>query len=470
MKILIFIFLFVITFLSSSNYSATTDLWCHLKTGEHIIKTFSIPQYDIFSYTLQNVKWIDHEWFAQVLFYLVFHGFGLLGLYVFKALVISLGIFIAFLLFYSPGKNKNTALFFAVLAVFALSYRSILRPEMFSWLLICSYLYVLEKRENTYILPLIQIAWVNLHGYFIIGPIMVVVYIIGAVIDRNKESVKHLAVILMLACLASLINPYFYKTALYPLGIIKEAILGQDVFIRDVLELSPTAKIKSAKIWIFWLFSILTSVSFLINIKKVKVTHILIFLSAFIAGYTAVRNMPIFIFLAMPLAIKNVDESGLVNEKNKLGGKMILSAIILAAAGVVLLNKPVNFKNRLYDSASVYMPKSACDFLAFNKINGRIFNTVDYGHYIAYRFYPHKRIFIDTRTELYKDGFYEMYIKAHRYPEEFEKLQAKYNFNIVLVRHLFNFSEPLIRYLNSNNKWSLIYYDEQCVVFLLNGR
>ena len=45
------------------------DMWWHLKTGEVIWTTHTIPTTDLFSYTTNHHGWIPHEWLSQVLIY-----------------------------------------------------------------------------------------------------------------------------------------------------------------------------------------------------------------------------------------------------------------------------------------------------------------------------------------------------------------------------------------------------------------
>jgi tetratricopeptide (TPR) repeat protein len=111
-------------------------------------------------------------------------------------------------------------------------------------------------------------------------------------------------------------------------------------------------------------------------------------------------------------------------------------------------------------------PFGACDFLEKNGIKGRIFNTLDFGSYIGYRFYPEKRSFIDGRLGMYKEDFYDAYRRAQNYPEEWKILQEKYSFNIALIRHLFSGSERLLKNLYNSKEWVLVYYDESSAVFL----
>jgi hypothetical protein len=55
------------------------DTGWHIRTGEHILATGSVPQVDLFSYSKPAAPWFAWEWLVDVL-YAVLHGrFGLAG-------------------------------------------------------------------------------------------------------------------------------------------------------------------------------------------------------------------------------------------------------------------------------------------------------------------------------------------------------------------------------------------------------
>ena len=56
------------------------DMWWHLKTGEIIWTTHTIPTTDLFSYTTNHHAWIPHEWLAQLLIYGAYRWGGYSGL------------------------------------------------------------------------------------------------------------------------------------------------------------------------------------------------------------------------------------------------------------------------------------------------------------------------------------------------------------------------------------------------------
>ena len=472
MRLLVLILLFALIVISQLNTIVDSDLWCHFKTGEYILKNFNIPQTDIFSYTLENQPWVDHEWLSQVIFYGIFAKFGWLGVNILKTAVIALCFLMTLFFIFGKYKKLVYAIFFIVISIFAFGYRSFARPEIFSYLFLCLFFYALESEEKIYLLPIFQILWVNLHGYFILGPALIFLYCIGSLILRDFKKVKRLGLILGFTCLACFISPYFYKGAIYPIKILIGIFYQQKAYMQDVRELMMPTSASFGRYVFFWILAILSSITFLINLKKARMQHILIFMGSFAASYAAVRNMPVFIFMAMPLAAINLNEAGLTKNivDKKYYGALLL--VILAGAYFFISNgyyeftKQSAFRKTESGMTELLTPKKACDFLERGNIKGRIFNSIDFGHYIAYRFYPEKRVFIDVRTELYKNDFYQLYKRAQNYPREWKSLQEKYHFNIALIRHLFSGTERLLKNLNKDKGWALVHYDESSAVFL----
>lgn len=475
MKVLLIALLLTLLFISQINTIVDIDLWWGLKTGEHIAENLSIPRTDIFSYTLHGAPWIDHEWLSQILFYFTFSKFGWIGLNLLKSLVMAFCFLILFFLSSSGFKKIAFSLPFLLLSILAFGYRSFVRPEIFSYLLFCVFIYVLEKERPLYILPLLQILWVNLHGYFIMGPALIFLYLAGDLFSRkNSGFAKKLGVVFLLTVIACLVNPYFYKGALYPVNIITETFTAQKSLMRNIHELMMPVSMSFARFCFFWILAILASATFIINIRNIKLKHILVFAFTFVSAYLAARNIPIFIFPAMFMAGMNLNEAGLTKKLSDKNYHVISILLVCGLIYIFLSNKYYIVTNqygmRKTESkfSGLFMPEGACGFLEKNNIDGPMFNTLDFGPYIGYRFYPEKRIFIDTRTELYKDEFYRTYRRAQNYPSEWDKVQEKYGFDIALLRHVFGGTERLLKQLYENDNWRLVYYDENSCVFLRN--
>lgn len=118
----------------------------------------------------------------------------------------------------------------------------------------------------------------------------------------------------------------------------------------------------------FWVLVILSSATFLINLKKAKVQHILIFLGSFIASYMAVRNMPIFIFMAMPLAVINLNEASptksIIERKYYIASILVIltAAYFFTSNRYYIFTKQSAFRKTESKMTELLTPSGSCDF------------------------------------------------------------------------------------------------------------
>jgi len=81
----IFIMLFLVLSLHVPSMLLIDDYTgLHIKIGEYILNTFSLPQYDIYSSIMPPHPYIVYKWLSEVVMALVYHYLGgLTGLVVF---------------------------------------------------------------------------------------------------------------------------------------------------------------------------------------------------------------------------------------------------------------------------------------------------------------------------------------------------------------------------------------------------
>ena len=105
--------LFAAIFTMAVRVPTDTDTWWHLRSGEYIVRTHSIPRQDVFSHTVAGRPWIDHGWLAQIVIYLLYAAFGYAGLGLALAAVVTLTFVFVFL---QSEENLYLRAFIAVLA------------------------------------------------------------------------------------------------------------------------------------------------------------------------------------------------------------------------------------------------------------------------------------------------------------------------------------------------------------------
>ena len=257
--IVVLIFVLAGTLFFHNFTSINVDIGRHIKLGEIVWQTGTVPKVNLLSFTAPDYPFINHHWLSEVIFYKVYllgHDWtsGLKAIMIFKVIV----LLATYLLLFLTVRKRNifaVALAFLV-SIFVFSARTEPRPEIFSYLLFAAYLFVIYRiRENQnskfkilnskfswlWLLPLLQLFWVNLHIYFIIGPIIYLFFLIDEMVSKKvwkfknwdlipgegsreagiaSENWKLKIGIFVSVVLVNLINPNFVDGALYPLKVL----------------------------------------------------------------------------------------------------------------------------------------------------------------------------------------------------------------------------------------------------------
>src|SRR5579864_1875967 len=157
----------------------------HIRTGQLIVATHGIPRADVFSATMQGKAWFAWEWFYDLVAGWLEHAAGLNGVVWFTAAVIAAVFAWAFRLLVRRGADVLVALTLVLLAASASMIHFFARPHVVSWLFVLVWFWVLASFERrggrlVWMLPPLMIVWVNVHGGFLVGFVLLAIYWISA--------------------------------------------------------------------------------------------------------------------------------------------------------------------------------------------------------------------------------------------------------------------------------------------------
>ena len=213
------LFLFILIF-GSLDINIDYDFWARLIVGKSFFQTGTLFHNDFYSFGTTH-EFIDHEWGSSLIFYLIQNYFGDFGLFLFKSILIFLTFFLMAKTIKLKNKDSKLHFLFFFLAIHTLTYNifSTIRCQIFSFFFFVFYIYILEKArgEKNYrilwTIPLLNIIWLNCHGGFILGLVLILIYFIGEYL--NKKPVEPYILTFFTACLAAFINPYGIKYIAY---------------------------------------------------------------------------------------------------------------------------------------------------------------------------------------------------------------------------------------------------------------
>src|ERR1041385_1964982 len=145
------------------------DFWWHLKIGQIISTTGSIPRVDLFSFTAAEKPFVVQNWLAELLYYTVYRAGGFPLLVFFNSLIATAAFLLVYHVCLEATDKVRISAFVALLA--AIGNYSFLRPQTFSFFMFAAYSWVLcgyrfRRRDALWTLPVLMIFWVNLHGAF----------------------------------------------------------------------------------------------------------------------------------------------------------------------------------------------------------------------------------------------------------------------------------------------------------------
>lgn len=209
------------------------DIWWHLRSGQWILEHGRVPFLDIFSFGSSDRVWIDLHWGFQVILALAYRLAGVAGM-ILLASAAGSGAFLIAMTSRGSGWPRWAAALCWLPALALMAMRFDPRPEIFSLVYLACFLAVLVHVERNpalaWCLPLVQVLWVNTHGLFVLGPIVLGCYLVEQVVRTwigsetsadgpARTHWRYLIAVTAAVVFACLINPYGLRGAMFPLEL-----------------------------------------------------------------------------------------------------------------------------------------------------------------------------------------------------------------------------------------------------------
>lgn len=469
-------------FLYSFRSLNESDNFYHLKAGQIIWETKQVPRADILSFTAAGAPWITHEWLAELIFYGVWAHLGFWGLIVLAALLALLSYFILLRLGREEGA-RFSALCLAALLVGVFTFQLwTVRPQIFGYLGLVILLFLLERYRRTQrtvylLLALLDIfVWANMHASFVLGIGLIGFYgVVGFLRTRWPErfgissltarDACKLLLFTLLAVFVALANPNTYHAFFYSIAIRPVAHALHFYEWRPITAYFCEAEVK---LDLLLILATLALAAWWFGVRKESrdATALGLVLLGSALPFLSVRHMGIWALLVLvPLARAL---TGALAERRAVA---MLSPLLLAALVLLLLGRAINLPHAYFTPVTI--PVYAADFVHAQGLKGPLFNMVNEGGYLIWRFWPEEKVFIDSRSEVYQGKPLEEYLAVARGDETQwralvdEKYRINYFFFSYLPKTPGESVARLVRALMNNN-WALVYWDDAAVIFARN--
>ena len=460
------------------------DIWLHARTGEWIVEHGQVPTVNVLSRLHADWPTVDDKWGFQVVAHWLLDGLGPEACNAARLALMLALLLVCWGTARRAGAGPWWTLSALLLAMLASRTRFTFRPDLVSLLLTAIVARAVlapgsgvERgwRGLLWLLPL-QLLWVNVHGYFITGPLIV----LAAAAARALGGREQLRLAARLAGVGALLlgtcflNPAGVAGFLHPFAIVADLHEHADFYRQAIIEFRPPFAADPQQPWDRWGYFALAALGAVLlpwewlaarrgsagavgeagQARGDRLVALALFLLFFAMSLSIRRNMAPFALVAAPLVAA-------------AGSRRFppwQAPIALPMAGAVLLAA-----GELSDTISIHdgddrrsghgvsrlaYPDAGIDFIARELPTTSVFTAFSYGSTFTGRRWPQQAASTDGNTHGYPTSYLIEVMSAlsGEDPTVFDRIVARDGEQVALVP----MAGPLSMELLGDPRWALV--------------
>lgn len=468
------------------------DVWWHLRAGEEVLRTGAVPRADTWSIVGAGMPWTSQDWLSNVAMALV-HRLGDFGPTVLSVAFSLLVVASLALLWRGVGIRDPEAGWLSRIVWLAAGLTvagpvvgvrvQVVDLPLAVAALAVAWGYVAHRRPVTLVwLPVIAVAWANLHAGWPLLFLLVGAVLVGEALDHlagrrvapaalGWRKIGWMAAALAVAAAGIVVNPNGVGLYAYPLETASIAAH------RDFLaEWAPPdiGTFPGQVLAGFLLVGVLPTFAF--GWRRLRTADLLVLAGLTIMAVSSAR----FLLVAGPIGgaivaiglgpwLSSTRAGRAIGPTFERMGRRPTSAgaavnvalaAVIAMAGVLITVARVS-PTAQEKAVSEHMPVAAVDWLTANEVGDRPFNTYSWGGYLGWR-RPDALVYIDGRSDIYGDGPIRTYADAISLRSDPASLLDRQAIDHVL----FNTDHPFARWLDEQPGWQRVYSDPMASVWV----
>lgn len=449
------------------------DLWWHLRTGEIIWTNRAVPRTDLLSFTTGQHAWVPQEWLSQLTMYAAWKAGDYSGLMLWFCIATTALLVIQYVLCSLYSGNAKVAFLGALVTWFFSTVGLAIRPQLLGFTFLACELLILHlgrshDRRWFYWLPVLFAIWVNSHGSFFLGMIVLVMVLVtgsfkvdaGLLRSRpfNLDRRRTLLLAAALSVVALCVNPVGWPLLAYPLRTIFDQRLQLDA-------VTEWQRLSFDDVRAFGLLALAGAILLIGLVRRTVLYLDEVALLAVAFGMAVLHQRFLFAWgiIAAPILCRQLADlwEDYSSARDRIWPNAIL---ILASLGVAVAAFPS--QSALISQVNRGNPVAAVDFIRSAHLTGRMLNEYVYGGYLTWAL-PEQKVFIDGRADVYAwTGVFADYGRWATLREDPNLLLYNYRIEFCLLSK----SAPLARVMHYLPGWSEPYSDSQAVIFTRNSK
>ncbi|MFN0197557.1 MAG: hypothetical protein ACKVT0_12505 [Planctomycetaceae bacterium] len=469
---------------------ADPDLWGHTLYGLRSIEQGVLAEEnDPFSYTAPNTVWINHEWLTEYQMGWLWNHFGNTGLWWWRNVWVLIVFGTAAWTLHRARASVAAAVALWLFNAESLSHFVVfVRPQLATFGLFAVSLAILRMEWDTqsrriWLLPLLMILWVNLHGGFLAGIAIQGLFLTAACakawyqksLSFNGLTPLRMVSVFLLSTLATLINPYGFT-----MHDMLWYHLGTEQFVREWQPL--WAAQQSSIYYVPYLLLTLAAIGY----RRLKWIDLLVFAVVSYEAishirHTALLSISTMILLPGPMteglkrcfSIIHQQWSG--NHRRPIRMAAVMgSMLILICIQIQGTTEMWRGGMKPWDIAVATkgdvpgVPMRGIRLIQSLKLKGNLVTDYGWAQFVIWHLYPDSKIAFDGRYRtVYSPKLEREFIEfqlAHVHKPKRTPMLDDYPTEIALI----STTRGPCAYLDERSDWVRLYQDQQVSLYVKN--
>jgi hypothetical protein len=441
------------------------DIWWHLRNAEYLFHHHALPNHDMYSFTVSGQPWMNHEWLAEIPFYLGWKAGGLAGIKAVSIAIVEVIFLLLLYLAYQESGNFKASVAAVALSTFLAKVSFGPRTILFGYLYLMVLLLILQRFRQKgnaplWIIPPLFCLWINTHGSWSLGLIVFGIFCVAGLVEGEWGRVqserwtptqwRKLLATGVASAAALFVNPFGYRLVLYPF----------DLAFRQKLNIAHVAEWVSVNFHdlrgrIVFLLIVTLILGALLRNRRWNLAELGVLMFALYSGLTYIRFLFLLGIVAAPLVAKILDFAPPYRIEADTP-RFNAFVILLMLAGMVYYWPRSDYLQR---SLEKEYPTRALPYLQTHALEGNVLNFYLWGGYLGWNDRDLK-VFLDSRVDIFE---YAGVLKD--YFDVLEVQNSKPVFDKYNIRYvLFPQSEILTYTLEHDPEWRVLYRDSMTVL------
>lgn len=484
---------------NSWRFLIDSDTGWHIRAGELILEAHAAPQHDVFSHTMAGREWFAWEWLTDLVMAVLHRHWGLAGVVGAAFLVLLASYAALHRMMIHRGADPAVALVVTSFAAVTSVVHWLARPHLVSIALMVVWYAAVESFRRArsrwiYLLPPLVALWANLHGAFVATFAILAVYAIGEWAEfaaRGEwRSVRLLwvlrtyAIVGALSAVAALATPYGFRLYGHLWRYLTDAKL---LSVISEFQSPDFHKLDGKLIEILLLAGAIAATNAVRQRRFVEVGLLILW------GHLTLqseRHVTLAVVMLTPIIAEQfsrliaelVDHAATGASKaakvlrairgwyreiiaidRQLTGAFVAIAVFAFVIAVAVSGLAEKILSPRFNPNR--FPVAAADFILRTKPEGNMYSSDQFGGYLIYRLYPQIKVFVDGRSDFYRQGtVLDDYDKIATVSPQWSELLDKYDIQWMTLRS----DEPLALIALASGRWQSVYKDSVAQILIRN--